>query len=111
MVFHAGAGPAPIPYASLTVDNLTTAVRFCLTPNAEAAAQKIAVIMKAESGVDAAVDSFHRNLPTERMRCHVMPNQAAVWTYKRGERKMNLSKATVQTLIDHNKIDPKHLRG
>lgn len=104
MVFCAGAGPEPIPYASLTVENLTAAVKFCLTPGAEAAAQIIAVIMKGESGVNAAVESFHRNLPMERMRCHVMPNQAAVWTFKRGKREIKLSKPAVQTLIDNNKI-------
>jgi hypothetical protein len=111
MVSRAGAGPAPIPYTSLTVEKLTAAVQFCLNPDAEATAKNIAVIMKSESGVDAAVESFHRNLPIERMRCHALHDQAAVWTYKRGKREMNLSKAAVQTLIDYNKIDPKHLRG
>ena len=66
--------------------------------------------MKGESGVIAAVESFHRNLPVERMRCHAMPNQAAVWTFKRGKREIKLSKPAVQTLIDNNNINPKDLR-
>ena len=110
MVFCACDGPEPVPHASLTVESLTAAVKFCHAPGAEAAAQNIAVIMKGESGVIAAVESFHRNLPVERMRCHAMPNQAAVWTFKRGKREIKLSKTAVQTLIDNNNINPKDLR-
>lgn len=89
MVYRAGAGPEPIPYSSLIVEYLTAAVQLCLTPVAEAAAQDTAFIIKGESGVDAAVESFHQNQLIERMRCHVMPNQTAVGTCKRGKRDLS----------------------
>ena len=110
MVAQAGAGPNPIPHALLDPQNLADAIQFCLTPEAAAAAHEISIKMQTESGVAAAVNSFHRNLPLERMRCSVMPDQAAVWTYTNGKRPMNLSKAAVNILIENNKIEAKHIR-
>ncbi|RJE16855.1 hypothetical protein PHISCL_10808 [Aspergillus sclerotialis] len=66
--------------------------------------------MQAESGVAAAVDSFHGNLPLDRMRCAVMPNQVAAWTYKKARRPLNLSKAAVEILIEHNSIQANEIR-
>lgn len=110
MVAQAGAGPNPIPHASLDPQNLAAAIQFCLTPEATAAAREIAITMQAESGVAAAVDSFHRNLPLDRMRCSVISGQPAVWVYKKGSRPLNLSKAAVSILIEHDRIDSKHIR-
>lgn len=110
MVAKAGAGPSPIPHASLDPDILASAIQFCLTPEAEAAAGEISIKMQSDSGVAAAVDSFHRHLPIERMRCAVMPNQVAVWTYKKGKRSLNLSKAAVEILIEHGRIDASQIR-
>lgn len=110
MVAKSGAGPRPIPHASLSPDNLAAAIQFCLTPNAAAAAGEISIKMQAESGVATAVDSFHRNLPLVRMRCAVMPNQVAVWTYNKGRRPLNLSKAVVEILIEHDRIDASQIR-
>lgn len=110
MVAKAGAGPKPIPHASLNLEDLAAAIQFCLTPQAAAAAQEISFKMQAESGVTAAVDSFHRHLPLNRMRCSVMPDQAAVWTYKRGKQRLALSKTAVNILIEHDRIDPNHIK-
>ena len=53
MVAKAGAGPEPLPHASLEPELLASAIQFCLTPEASAAAQEIAVKMQVESGVSA----------------------------------------------------------
>ncbi|KAJ6034155.1 hypothetical protein N7499_003256 [Penicillium canescens] len=110
MIARAGAGPRPIPQASLNTRNLTDAIRFCLTAEANEAAQRISMKMRTESGLNAAVESFYRHLPAQRMRCQIMPKQAAVWTYIKSKRQIQLSKTAVQTLIDHSKIEIKHLR-
>ncbi|KAJ5395019.1 uncharacterized protein N7487_009322 [Penicillium crustosum] len=110
MVARAGAGPRPIPFSSLNFQNLATAIKFCLTPEATEAARMLSVKMQTESGVTAAVESFHRNLPLDKMKCNLMPLQVAVWTYKKGKGNVTLSNAAVQILIEHQKIDEKRLQ-
>lgn len=111
MVATAGAGPHPIPHASLTPENLAAAIQFCLTPSAAAAAHDISLKMRSESGVEAAVASFHANLPPiERMQCDIMPDQPAVWKYKKGKKVVKLSKAAGEVLVSAGKIDGKNLK-
>ncbi|CAG8909924.1 unnamed protein product [Penicillium egyptiacum] len=110
MVARAGAGPKPIPFASLDFQRLTAAIQFCLTSEATEAARVLAFKMQTESGVTAAVGSFHRNLPVEKMRCNLMPNQVAVWRYKKAKANLDLSNAAVQILIEHQRIDEKRLQ-
>ncbi|KAL4782156.1 hypothetical protein BJX76DRAFT_349619 [Aspergillus varians] len=108
LVAAAGAGPRPIPQRELNVDNLTEAIHLCLQPETRRAAQNIASGMQHESGVQAAVDSFHRNLPLEQMQCDLLPNQAATWSYKAP--RMRLSKLAAQILTSHLRIDKKSLQ-
>lgn len=110
MIARAGAGPKPIPYASLDFQRLTGAIQFCLTPEAKQAARNVALKMKTESGVQAAVDSFHRNLPLNKMRCDLIPRQVASWKYKKNKVSLRLSNAAVQVLMEDQKIDSKQLR-
>ncbi|KAJ5153749.1 UDP-glucuronosyl/UDP-glucosyltransferase [Penicillium coprophilum] len=110
MIARAGAGPKPIPFASLNFERLAVAIRYCLTPEATEAARKVASKMQSESGVIAAVESFHRNLPVDRMRCDLMAHQVAVWRYKKGKGHLSLSNAAVQILIEHQKLNEKHLQ-
>ncbi|KAJ5333358.1 uncharacterized protein N7506_007141 [Penicillium brevicompactum] len=109
MIFRAGAGPKPIPYASLNFQQLSAAIEFCLTPQAREAAHKISLKMRTETGVENAVESFHRNLPMDKMRCALIPTQVATWKYKKSKRPLSLSRAAAQFLIEHQKIDEKHL--
>ncbi|KAH7068796.1 hypothetical protein BKA63DRAFT_556209 [Paraphoma chrysanthemicola] len=104
MVAVAGAGPYPIPHKSLTTQNLTDAISFCLTPDAKSAAQTIASRMANEHGVSAAVQSFHANLPLETMQCALLPTTVASWTYKRGTTPIRLSKLSAQILIENGII-------
>ncbi|WCJ43353.1 Sterol 3-beta-glucosyltransferase UGT80B1 [Euphorbia peplus] len=58
-------GPAPIPIAQLTVESLSDAIRFMLQPEVKARAMELAKLIENEDGVAAAVDAFHRHLPSE----------------------------------------------
>ncbi|KAL1966364.1 hypothetical protein VTN77DRAFT_4506 [Rasamsonia byssochlamydoides] len=106
----AGAGPKPIPYKSLNSRNLAEAIRYCLTPEASSAAQHIAAQMRAETGVKAAVESFHANLPLDKLRCDILVDKPAAWAYKKGKKPMKLSKIAVEILMGHLKMDPKKVK-
>ncbi|KAM0490255.1 hypothetical protein ACHAP8_011729 [Fusarium lateritium] len=110
MVNAGGAGPAPIPFKSLNKDNLADAIRYCLTPEASASARKIADKMSREAGVRRAVASFHANLPLNNMRCDMIPNQAASWTFKKNGKTLKLSKIAAEILVENNKISWKNLK-
>ncbi|KAI9741719.1 MAG: hypothetical protein M1834_000104 [Cirrosporium novae-zelandiae] len=110
MIAAAGAGPQPIPFKALTTQALQEAIHFCLTPEAVAAANNIALQMRAESGVKAAVAAFHRNLPTERLPCDILPQLPAVWKYKKSPRPIRLSKLAAEILAEHGQIDRKKLK-
>ena len=79
MVASAGAGPPPIPHKTLNAANLSKAIEFCKTPEASAAAKAVAVRMAQEDGVTAAVESFHRHLDPEKMRCDLIPTLPALF--------------------------------
>ncbi|KAI9155563.1 glycosyltransferase family 1 protein [Paramyrothecium foliicola] len=109
MVAAAGAGPSPIPYKQLTSQNLGDALKFCISQEAIEAAQKISEMMRNENGVVSAVESFHTHLPLANLRCSILDNQPAVWTYKTKGTKVLLSNMAAAILAEHCKIDPKKL--
>ena len=109
MVAAAGAGPRPISSKALDSPALQAAIHFCLTSEAAGAAEKIALKMRAESGVEAAVASFHRNLPRESLRCDILPHYPAVWIHSRRKRTFKLSRACAEILVEHHRIDRKEL--
>ncbi|KAJ5753529.1 uncharacterized protein N7511_007682 [Penicillium nucicola] len=105
MVASCELGPRPIPYRSLTSQNLAEAIRFCLKPEAQLAAQEVANRMSHENGVAAAVASFHRNLPVKEMRCHALPSEPAVWQFKKSSKPpIHLSKVGAEVLIEHHRL-------
>ncbi|KAH7231729.1 uncharacterized protein BKA55DRAFT_713390 [Fusarium redolens] len=104
MVHAAGAGPMPIPQKTLNSQNLGQAIRDCLTPGALAAARGMAEKMRQEDGVRQAVNSFHANLPLDKMRCDVIPGLPAAWSYKMGSRHLKLSKAAAEILTDSHRV-------
>lgn len=109
MVATAGAGPAPIPCDFLNSRNLADAIRYCLTPEAVIAAKAISAKMKIESGVKAAVRSFHANLPLESLHCDLLPDQAAAWTYKDGTIRRKISKIAASILAENSKLQRENL--
>lgn len=110
MVAAAGAGPRPVPHKQLNLENLTEGLKYCLSSEASAAAASIAEKMRVETGVKAAVQSFHRNLPLEEMKCCICDEEVAVWTYTKKGVKMRLSNRAAQILIDAQEINPKKLQ-
>ena len=58
-----------------TAESVAQAIRYCLTPEAEVAAAKIASALELEknqgAGVERAVDSFYQQLPVELVACEV----------------------------------------
>lgn len=110
IVASAGVGPNPIPQKSLTAENLADAISFCLTPSAATAAQYLARKMDRESGVRAAVDSFHAHLPRNEMQCDILPDQPAVWRIKRGKTTVRLSKLAACALVREGRLQRKHLQ-
>ncbi|GME65229.1 putative sterol glucosyltransferase [Neofusicoccum parvum] len=109
MVASAGAGPDPIPHRQMNPENLHGAIAYCLTGQARYSAEQIAEKMKAESGVKAAVESFHAHLPKD-LACDVMPDQPAAWKYKEGKRKIKLSKVAAILLEEQGKVGRKNLK-
>ncbi|KAL4934238.1 uncharacterized protein BDV17DRAFT_248733 [Aspergillus undulatus] len=106
MVATRRLGPEPIPYKSLDAHNLAEAIRFCLQPIAQAAARDVADRMSKEYGVAAAVASFHRNLPIDRMRCQ-LTSEPAVWRYKKSSTapvKMKMSRVAAHILVEHHRV-------
>jgi UDP:flavonoid glycosyltransferase YjiC (YdhE family) len=109
MIAAAGAGPRPIPHKLLTVDNLTQAIHFCLTCEAKQATRGLSSQMASERGVEAAVQSFHANLPLETMQCALIPTMVASWKLKKD--RICLSKLAAQILIEKGVIDPSDLEN
>jgi len=103
-VASAGAGSPPIPQKELSVDVLVEALKRCLSPEVANAAQQIAVRMRAESGVDEAVQSFHRNLPLEAMLCDALPQYAATWRCKKKGRVFKLCDVAAANLLAQKKL-------
>lgn len=115
MVATAGAGPRPIHHKSLTLENLTAAIRTLLDPSTKRAASVIATQMKREDGVKRAAESFHSNLPTDNLTCELLPTEFASWEYevrnlnekgaKKGKRALRLSPKSVAILNKYERLE------
>ncbi|KAH8747024.1 hypothetical protein F5883DRAFT_584558, partial [Diaporthe sp. PMI_573] len=110
VVAAAGAGPKPIPQKGLRVDNLVEAIEFITSPAAYNAASTIAAQMRQEVGVDAAIHSFHRNLPIAALTCDVIPGQAARWLTTKHGKSVKLCDAAVAVLIAQKRIQLSQLK-
>ncbi|THX37818.1 UDP-Glycosyltransferase/glycogen phosphorylase [Aureobasidium pullulans] len=110
MIASAGAGPEPLSPREMTPATLAEAIRFLMREETAVAAKAIAERMKAEDGVRAAVDSFHRHLPVEAMKCDLIPDQPAVWSLKSGSKKVKLSKLAAEVLTSQHSRLRKELK-
>jgi UDP:flavonoid glycosyltransferase YjiC (YdhE family) len=109
MIAAAHAGPKPIPHGQLTTENLTSAIHFCLTREAKQAARGLSSQMSSERGVEAAVQSFHVNLPLETMQCALLPTMVASFETKKD--RIPLSKLAAQILVENGVIVPSDLEN
>lgn len=110
MVATAGAGPKPIPQKEITVENLTEAIRYCLTPEALEAAERISASIQSENGIKQAVRSFHEHVLSYNIRCDVFPDRPAAWMYKSKGKLVKMSKLAGEALMDSSLISKKHLK-
>lgn len=112
MVFTAGAGPRPIHHKLLTAERLSDAIKTCLSPSCMDAAKAISEKMSVENGVRTAADSFQRNLPTSTLQCSLLPNEVAVWQYRKGKKSpyLRLSAKAVNILHDKGRLNVKDLQ-
>lgn len=110
MVASAGAGPPPLAIATLTANNLVEAIQMLLAPATLEAAAVISQKMQQENGVKEAVNSFHRNLPLKKLNCDFIPNQPAVWAYKKDKRVFKFSHEAAKTLIESGRVEEKDLK-
>ncbi|TDZ39681.1 Sterol 3-beta-glucosyltransferase UGT80B1 [Colletotrichum spinosum] len=111
VVADAGAGPAPIPYRSLTSQKLIHAIQYCLSSEALQAAEELSRSMQAEDGVQAAVDSFHSHLPKSMMACDFFPDQPAALAYGRGKKQVKMCRPVASILVKNNKVERKQLKS
>jgi hypothetical protein len=110
MVAAAGAGPKPIPQKRLSSENLAQAIEFCLDEAASTAATAVSRKMQSEFGVQQAVESFHANLPLSQLRCHILKDQPAAWSYGTGDKEVHLSKLAAHILVENGSTTWSSLR-
>lgn len=110
MVAAAGAGPKPIPQQQLTVETLSEAITYCLSPEASRAAEEIASKIQSETGVEAAAKSFHKNLPTTKdMACDIIPHLPAAFMFEKGNRKVKMSSLAAEIMLENAPKEAKSL--
>ena len=109
VVASVGAGSAPIPQKELNASALVEALHYCLSPEAASAARQIADQMRVESGVDRAVQSFHRNLPLQEMVCDALPEYTATWQCRKKGRVFKLSDVAAAILVASKTLKAKDL--
>ena len=110
MVAAAGAGPKPIPHKALTASKLAGAITYSFSPHVAIQARSIAGKIGKESGVRAAVDSFHAHLPRQKMQCDFIPGHPAVWEFRKGKQTVSLSKAAAGILTHRGRLQAQHLK-
>ncbi|KZV78558.1 UDP-Glycosyltransferase/glycogen phosphorylase [Exidia glandulosa HHB12029] len=107
MIHKSGAGPKPIPQRNFTVENLTAALTYAISPEAKIAAAGLAQSIANENGLQGGVDSFYRHLPLLNMRCDLDPERVAVWWSTK--HCLKLSAFAAQVLLDDKRIKMDHL--
>ncbi|KAJ3336233.1 hypothetical protein HDU93_003398 [Gonapodya sp. JEL0774] len=107
MVARMGVGPAPIPFKSLTSENLAAAIQFCLHPDVAEAAFVLGTEMSKEDGVGAGVESFHKHLPLEKMICDIDKTLLADWYSE--EANILLSTAVMRVLVEEGLLQKKKI--
>jgi hypothetical protein len=103
-----GAGPSLLLGRNLRRQDLVNAIRI-ISNNEEVRrnARGISAEIQAEQGCQAAVRSFHRQLPLEKMRSDLEPTYAASVCIP--QYKLQISWPVAQVLLEAEKITPYQL--
>lgn len=107
MVSKSGAGPPPIPGKRINVNDLVEAFKFVHEPATRAAAQELGVALQKENGCEAAVQSFHANLPLNEMRSSLEPSFCA--RFRLNNYCLQISRPVAQVLVAAGAIDESEL--
>lgn len=107
IVARAGAGPQPIPFKRLTTERLASAINQALGSETKQKASSIGEQMRTENGAENAVNSFHRNLDVDSLRCSICPTRPAVWWLRHSHIKLSTFSASV--LLHTGHIRPKDI--
>ncbi|KAL5363191.1 hypothetical protein BJX96DRAFT_167274 [Aspergillus floccosus] len=83
VVASSGAGPAPVPYRSLTAEKLAAAIRMALEPSVKERALAISEEMQKETAAESAARCVHHYLSQKHLACSLYPALPAVWRIKR----------------------------
>jgi UDP:flavonoid glycosyltransferase YjiC (YdhE family) len=95
MVARAGAGPKPTRYKDLTAQILADSIMEALKPESLERAGEMARTIAQEKGCDVGAQSFHQMLDLDKMRCSVLPEQAAVWRIRKTQIRLSALAAYV----------------
>jgi UDP:flavonoid glycosyltransferase YjiC (YdhE family) len=101
MIARAGAGPEPMPYKSLTSDQLAAGILAALKPAVLEKAAALGKSIHEEKGTEVGAARFHENLQVDRLRCSVAPSRVAVWRVKRTNIRLSALAATVLARAGH----------
>jgi len=77
VIADAGAGPEPVPAATITAEALAEAFAHALTPEARGKARSLGALVREHDGVDLVLRSLYRHLPVHAMRCATNPAHLA----------------------------------
>lgn len=95
MVARAGAGPKPTRYKDLTTQILADSILEALKPESLERAGDMAKTISKEKGCDVGAQTFHQMLEMDKMRCSVLPEQAAVWRIRKTQIRLSALAAYV----------------
>ncbi|KIV92211.1 hypothetical protein PV10_06670 [Exophiala mesophila] len=112
MVVKAGAGAREsLPLKKLDSDKFARGILECLEPSAKANAEAIAKDIEEEGdGAENAVDSFHRALDLDALRCSVFPDRVAVWNVRHTNTKLSALAADILVSNRHLRWSDLRLR-
>ncbi|WYZ40105.1 hypothetical protein EsH8_IV_000446 [Colletotrichum jinshuiense] len=109
---NCSAGPEAVPYKQLDAEKLADGIKYCLTEEAQEAANKVAKDIELEGdGAKNAVRSFHHHLTLQgmnSMRCSILRDRAAVWTVKKTN--IKLSALAADVIVENGHLSWKKLR-
>ncbi|GAB1195620.1 hypothetical protein APSETT444_004882 [Aspergillus pseudonomiae] len=105
IVARAGAGPQPIPFKELTPERLAAGIQDALGERAKNCAGQIGKDMRAEDGVQKAVQSFHHHMNVEALRCSICPDRPAVWWLRHSH--IKLSAFAISVLVHTGHVKPR----
>lgn len=103
IVDRAGAGPPPIPFKELTAERLAEAIEEALGERTQRCAREIGENIRSEQGVRNAVQSFHRHLDIDKLKCSICPDRPAVWWLRHSHIKLSAFAASILIHTGHVK--------